>query len=243
MPVFSIKKGTFFLSLQQARLLCTGAYDGIPITKDNPLCVAPRVGFYALFSAADCEASQCKDSISFVLPEANARKIRIRVITTNNIHFRMRGLAFHFQICAKGIVSGIELRGLAIMEQKAIKWTDPPTTQHVHSFDAALLHGRPYRSRRHLQFSYCGHRWLYCPTAMVGGLQLGTADVINKRNVVPVDHYQQPKMHTRGGFAGKDRYARVACAAICLQEIVFNCSVKGGFLLLNCIIKCTFLIL
>ena len=82
MPIFSVKKGTFFLSLQQTRLLCTGAYDGTSIKKDNPLCVAARVGYYALFSATDCEDSQCKDSISFVLPEANARKIRIRVITT-----------------------------------------------------------------------------------------------------------------------------------------------------------------
>ena len=71
-----------------------------------------------LFSATDCEASQCKDSISFVLPEANAQKLRIRVITTNNILVRMRGLALHFEIFAKGIVSGIEMRGLAIMEQK-----------------------------------------------------------------------------------------------------------------------------
>ena len=243
MPIFSVKKGTFFLSLQQTRLLCTGAYDGISITKDNPLCVAPHVGYYALFFATDCEASQCKDSISFVLPEANTRKIRIRVITTNNIHFRMRGLALHFEICAEGILSGMEMRGLAIMEQKTIKWTDPPTTQHVHSLDAALLHGRPYRSRRHLQFSYCGHHWLHCPTAMVGGLELGTADVINKRNVGPVDRYQEPKMRTCGGFARKDRYARVACAAICWQEYLFNCSVKEAIFLWNCRIKCTFLIL
>ena len=242
MPVFSVKKGTFFLSLQQTRLLCAGEYDGISITKDNPLCVAPRVGYYALFSAPDCDASQCKHSISFVLPEANTRKIRIRVITINNVHFRMRGLAFHFEIWAKGIVSGIEMR-LAIMEQKTIKCTDPPTTQHVHSLDAALLHGRPYRSRRHPQFSYCGHRWLHCPRAMVGGLQLGTADVINKRNVGAVDRYQQPKMRTHGGFARKDRYARVACVAICWQEILFNRSVKGACFLWNCIIKCTFLIL
>ena len=129
------------------------------------------------------------------------------------------------------------------MEQKTIKWTDPPTTQHVHSLDAALLHGRPYRSRRHLQFSYCGHRWLHCPTAMVGGLQLGSADVINKRNVGPVDRYQQPKMRTHGRFARKDRYARVACAAICWQEILSNYSVKGACFLWNCITKCTFLIL
>ena len=135
------------------------------------------------------------------------------------------------------------MRGLAIMEQKTIKWTDPPTTQHVHSTDAALLHGRPYRSRRHLQFSYCGHRWLHCPTAMVGGLQVGTAHVMDKRNVGPVDRYQQPKMRMRGGFARKDRYACVACAAVCWQEILSNCSVKGAFLLWNCIIQCTFLIL
>ena len=166
MLVFSVKKGTFVVPLQQTGLLFSSAYDGISIWKDNPLCVAPRVGYYAFFSATDCEASQCEDSISFVLPEVNAWKIRIRVITTNNILFRMRGLAFHFKTFAKGIVSGIEMRGLAIMEQKTIKWTDPPTTQHVHSLDAALLHGRPYRSRRHLQFSYCGHRWLHCPTAM-----------------------------------------------------------------------------
>ena len=41
------------------------------------------------------------------------------------------------------------MRGLAIMEHKTIRWTDPPTTQHVHSLDVALLHGHPYRSRRH----------------------------------------------------------------------------------------------
>ena len=86
-----------------------------------------------LFSATDCEASQYKGLISFVLPEWNACRIRIRVITTNSILFRMQGLAFHFKIFAKGIVSGIEMRGLAIMEQETIKWTDPPTTQHVHS--------------------------------------------------------------------------------------------------------------
>ena len=90
------------------------------------------------------------------------------------------------------------------MEQETVKWTDPTTTQPVHSLDATLLHGRPYRSRRHLKFSYCSHRWLHCPTAMVGGLQLGTADVINKRNVGPVDGFQQPRMRMRGGFARKD---------------------------------------
>ena len=105
---FFSSKRYLFVSLQQTGLLCTSAYGGISIWKDNPLCVAPLVGYYAFFSAPDCEASQCKDSISFVLPEANAWKIRIRVITTNNILFRMRGLAFHFKIFAKGIVSGIE---------------------------------------------------------------------------------------------------------------------------------------
>ena len=50
-------------------------------------------------------------------------------------------------------------------------------------------------------------------------------------------------MRTRGGFARKDRYARVACAALCWQEILFNCSIKGAFFLWNCIMKCTFLIL
>ena len=241
MPVSSVKRGTFFLLLQQTRLLCTGAYDGISMTKDNPLGVASRVGYHALFSATDCEASQCKDSISFVLPEADTRKIRIRVITTNNIHFRRRGLAFHFEVCTKGIFSGIEMRGLAMMQQRTIKWTDPPTTQHVHSLDTALLHGRPYRYRQHLQVSYCGQRWLHCPNAMVGGLQLGTADVINKRNVGPVARNQHPRMRTRGGFARKERYERVACAAICWQEIFLNCSVKGAYFLWNCMIKCTFL--
>ena len=55
------------------------------------------------------------------------------VNTTNNMFFRMRGLAFHLKIGAKGVVSGIEMRVLAIFEQETIKWTDPPTTQHVHS--------------------------------------------------------------------------------------------------------------
>ena len=136
MPVFSVKKSTFFLSLQQTRLLCTGAHDGISREKDNLPCVAPHVGYYTPFSATDCEAAQCKDSILFVSPEANALKIRIRVISTNNIHFQMRGHAFHFELRAKGMVPGIEMRGLAIIEQKAIKWIDPPTTQHVHSLDA-----------------------------------------------------------------------------------------------------------
>ena len=134
------------------------------------------------------------------------------------------------------------MRGLAIMEQKTIKWTDPPTTQNVHSLDAALLHGRPYRSRRYLQFSYWGHRWLHCRKAMVVGLQLGTADAINKRTVGPVDRYQQLKMRMRGGFARNDRYACVACAAKCWQEILFNCSVKGACSLWKCIMKCTFFI-
>ena len=45
------------------------------------------------------------------------------------------------------------------------------------------------------------------PNCDGGGLQLGNADVINKRNVGPVDRYQQWKMRKRGGFARKDRYA------------------------------------
>ena len=65
-----------------------------------------------LFSATDCEASQYKESISFVLAASIAWKIRIRVITTNNMLFRMRGLAFHFKIAAKGVLSGIEMGGL-----------------------------------------------------------------------------------------------------------------------------------
>ena len=86
-----------------------------------------------LFSAAYCEASQYNDSISFVLQESNACRVRIRVITTNNILLRMRGHAFRFEIFSKGVVSRIEMRGLAIIEQELTKWTDPPTTQHVHS--------------------------------------------------------------------------------------------------------------
>ena len=88
---------------------------------------------FCLFSAPDCEASQYKDLISFVLAASNAWKIRIRVITTNNMRFRMRGLAFHFEIVAKGVASIIEMRGFAIMEQETIKWRDLPITQHVHS--------------------------------------------------------------------------------------------------------------
>ena len=137
----------------------------------------------------------------------------------------------------------IRMRSLAVMEQKTIKWTDPPTTQHVYSLDAVPLHGRPYRSRRHLQFSYCGHRWLHCPRAMVAVLQVGTADVLNNRNVGPADRYQQPKMRTRGGLARKDRYARVACAALRWQEVLLNCSIKGACFSWNCIIKCSFSIL
>ena len=36
------------------------------------------------------------------------------------------------------------MRGLAIIEHKRRKRTDPPTTQHVHSLDAALLHMAKY---------------------------------------------------------------------------------------------------
>ena len=69
--------------------------------------------------------------------------------------------------------------------------TDPSTTQHVHSLDAALLHGRPYRSRRHLQFSYCGHRWLHCQTAEVARRnwvpQLGLVSEMWDHQTVTVD--------------------------------------------------------
>ena len=80
--------------------------------------------------------------------------------------------ASRMERCMRNIkVSMIISRGLAQWRSQALietkNGTDPPTTQHVHSLDAALLHGRPYRSRRHLQCSYCGHRWLHCPTAMV----------------------------------------------------------------------------
>ena len=49
MPFFLTKKGTFFVSLQQMGLLCTSAYDGISIWKDDPLYVAPRVGYCVFF--------------------------------------------------------------------------------------------------------------------------------------------------------------------------------------------------
>ena len=90
-------------------------------------------GLLRLLGATYCEASQYDDSITFVLQESDACRVGIRVITTNNILLRMRGLAFRFEIFAKGVVSRIEMRGLAIMEQETIKWTDPPTTQHAHS--------------------------------------------------------------------------------------------------------------
>ena len=37
------------MSLQQAGLLCTSVYDNISLWKDNPLCVASPVGYYAFF--------------------------------------------------------------------------------------------------------------------------------------------------------------------------------------------------
>ena len=39
----------------------------------------------------------------------------------------------------------------------------------------------------------------------------------------------------RGGVARKDQYARVACAALCWQEILFTCSIKAAYFLWNCI--------
>ena len=97
-----------------------------------------------LFLATDCEASQHKDSISVVLLESSACRVRIRVITTSNNLLRMRGLAFRLEIFEKGAVSRIEMRGLAIMDKST----------KLHSmcipFDAVLLYGRPYTPRRHL---------------------------------------------------------------------------------------------
>ena len=37
------------MTLQQIGLLRTTAYNDISIRKGNPLCVAPRVGYYAFF--------------------------------------------------------------------------------------------------------------------------------------------------------------------------------------------------
>ena len=68
-----------------------------------------------LISATDCKASHYKDLISVVLPKLNACSIRIRVNTTNNILFRIRGPAFPLEISKKGVISQIEMRGLAIM--------------------------------------------------------------------------------------------------------------------------------
>ena len=68
-----------------------------------------------LISATNCEASHYKDLISVVLPKLNACSIRIRVNTTNNILFGMRGVAFPPEIFEKGVVSQIEMRGLTIM--------------------------------------------------------------------------------------------------------------------------------
>ena len=44
---FFIKESTSFVTLQRIGLLCSAAYDGILKWKDNPLCVVPRVGYYA----------------------------------------------------------------------------------------------------------------------------------------------------------------------------------------------------
>ena len=75
------------------------------------------------------------------------------------------------------------------------------------------------------------------PSSNGGSLQLGTEDVIHNRDVGTADRYQQLKMRRRGGFARKDRYACVACAALCWQEILFHCSIKSVCFSSNCIIK------
>ena len=44
MNVFSVKKGTFFMTLQHIGLLCIAAYYGMSIKKDTPLCIVLSVG-------------------------------------------------------------------------------------------------------------------------------------------------------------------------------------------------------
>ena len=134
------------------------------------------------------------------------------------------------------------MRGLALMEQETIKWTDPPNTQHVHSLSCGAAAWAPIQVPLASLVFILWSPLASLPNSNGGGSQLGTADVINKRSVGPVDLYQQPKMCTRGGFACKYRYARVGCAALRWQEILFNCSIKGACFLSNCIRKGTFLI-
>ena len=62
-----------------------------------------------LFSATDCEASEYKDWISVVLPQLNACRVRMRVVTTNNILLGMQRLAFPLEIFQKGVVSQIKM--------------------------------------------------------------------------------------------------------------------------------------
>ena len=116
MNVFSVRKGTYFMTLQQVGLLCITAYDGIPMQKGNPLCAVRRVGYYAFFLQQIARPRNTRIRFPVVLPDSNACRVCIRVITTNNIPLRMRGLAFPFEIFEKGVVSQIEMRGLAIME-------------------------------------------------------------------------------------------------------------------------------
>ena len=126
----------------------------------------------------------------FLLPESNACRVRIRVIKTKDILLRMRGLAFRFKIFAKGVVSRIEMRGLAIKEQETIKWTDPPTTQHVHSLACGATVWAPIQVPPAIPVFILWSLLASLPNSDGGGSQLGTASVINKRNVGPVDRYQ-----------------------------------------------------
>ena len=68
-----------------------------------------------LFCATECEAAQYKDLISVVFPKLNACRVPIRVFTTNNILSAMRGLTLPLKIFEKGVLSEIEMRGLAKM--------------------------------------------------------------------------------------------------------------------------------
>ena len=80
-------------------------------------------------------------------------------------------------------VSVIIARGLAQWISSALietkNGTDPPTTQHVHSLDAALLHGRPHRSRRHLLVFILWSPLASLPDSDGSAPQLATAIRIN----------------------------------------------------------------
>ena len=110
--------------------------------------------------------------------------------TTNNILLGMRGLAFRFEMFQKGVVSGIEMRGLAIMEQETTKWTDPPTTQHVHSLGCGATVWAPIQVPPASLVFILWSPLASLPNSDGRGSQLGSASVINKRNVGPFEHYQ-----------------------------------------------------